>query len=266
MLQSCEILVDMSHRTESKSEMEPPALDWTDAWRAWICIFAWTNMGVSRRKTTRNDNRVLQNETHLWRSLLLKKKDYLNAENQAIDTYRIWKVSDNCCCWPRVCLSSVCGQPRRRSLGKPKLPSLVFGTGILPHLQIDSLLLSTTAQFFGIDPRSFLLETHGRAASNQKCQRGTSLRVRCVRVGLCRPSLPSRCNYVSACRKAVFLPLPVRRVPGWPQNLRGVVRQTGRQQGRESGRVRAESWPGCDGHQVWERSSPGRLTEGGGGV
>lgn len=40
MLQSGEILVYMSHRTESKSEMEPLVLEWTDAWRAWICMFA----------------------------------------------------------------------------------------------------------------------------------------------------------------------------------------------------------------------------------
>lgn len=93
------------------------------------------------------------------RKFALKKKDDLNAESQAINTYRIWEVSNNCCRWPRVCLCSVCGQPRRRSLGKPKLSSLVFGTGILPHLQIDSLLFKT-AQFFGIDPLSFLLESH----------------------------------------------------------------------------------------------------------
>lgn len=127
-------------------------------------------MGVSRRKTTRNGTQVLENKTNLWRSSLLEKikKKVLNAENQAINTYRIWKVSDNCCCWPRVCLCPVYKQPRRRSLGKPKLSSLVFGTGILPHLQIDSLLFKT-APFFGIDPLSFLLETHGRAAPNQKC-------------------------------------------------------------------------------------------------
>lgn len=76
-------------------------------------------------------------------------------------------------------------------------------------------------------------------------------------VRLCRPSLPSPCNYVPACRKAVFQPLPLRRVPGWPPNLRGPVRQTGRQQGWKSGCVRVESRSGCDGHQIWERSSPG---------
>lgn len=84
-----------------------------------------------------------------------------------------------------------------------------------------------------------------------------SERIPGLTVGLCRPSLPSLCSYVPACRKAVFHRLPVRRVPGRSPNLRGVVRQTGRQQGWKSGCIRVESRSGCDGHQIWERSSPG---------
>lgn len=155
----------------------------------------------------------------------------------------------------------------------PNLSTLVFRAGKLPHPQIDSLLFkyctvsfcSSGLIFFRPPPgvtrtRSFKTEVSPRS------NRLVSARIPSLSVGLCRPSLPSLCNYVPACRKAVFHRLPVRRVPGWPQNLRGVVRQTGRQQGRKSGCVRVESWSGCDGHQIWERSGPGRVKERGGRV
>lgn len=123
--------------------------------------------------------------------------------------------------------------------------------------------------FFGVGIRLPSGVTRTRSLKPEvppRNNRLASVRSPSLSVGLCRPSLPSLCHYVPACRKAVFHQLPVRRVPGWPPNLRGAVRQTGRQQGRKSGCVGVESRSGCDGHQIWERSSPGRVKERGGSV
>lgn len=73
------------------------------------------------------------------------------------------------------------GSPEGGLSAKPSSPALRLALGI--GLICKSSQLFKTAQLSGIAPLSFPRDSHGRAASNQKCQRGTSLRTRCARVG-----------------------------------------------------------------------------------
>lgn len=211
-------------------------------------------MGVSHRKTRRKDKfyRTFE-EVRL-------KIDPLNPENPVLihTVFGKWAIITVA---GQGCVSALSVRnPGGGPLENRVSPALCQALGTY-------LICKSTLYYFKLHSSLELIcVRHGRAAPNQKCQPGTSLRILCVSAWLCRPSLPSRGSYVSVCRKAAFPPLPLRRDPGWAQNVRGVVRHTGRQQGRKGGRVRAESWPGCDGHQIWERSSPGRVKEGGGRV
>lgn len=69
---------------------------------------------------------------------------------------------------------------------------------------------------------------------------------------------PTARHHVSHREEVVFHRVPVRRRRH--QDLRGTVRQTRREQGWESGRVRAEGGFGGDGHQQQQGSRSGRVT------